>query len=175
MKVPLPKQSFAYYILTNNKILPHPISTYFGNGSRIKTIRFIPTNVSNSIYGPNPSPYIKFNWFHGVKDLDKYYSTKFITNINFNNLDLDREYKFTEEIVYTMLKYNLYKNPTFIDSHNIDYKYIFEDEIASTNLLSYNKKNITSFQIENDLLSYDKIFNMEQSVKNIMINVILDI
>lgn len=49
MKVPLPKQSFAYYILTNNMILPHPISTYFGNGSRIKTIRSHCNNL-NGLY-----------------------------------------------------------------------------------------------------------------------------
>ena len=57
--------------------------------------------------------------------------------------------------------------------HNINYKYIFEDKIGCVNLLSYDRENITSLQIENDLLLEDKIFNMESSVKNIMINVIL--
>lgn len=159
MKVPLPKQSFAAYILTNTKI-PYPISIYFGHGSRIKPVSFV--------HKYNSSPNINFKWFHGVEELDKCYSTKFITNIYFNNLH--NEYKLKEEIVHMIPKYNLYKNSTL---HTINYKYIFEDKIACNNLLSYNKENITALEIKDDLLSEDKIFNMEQSVKNIMEHLVI--
>ena len=135
MKVPLPKQSFAYNILSKYPTISHPINVYFGTGSRLFPIIFTPKY--------NYIPVIKFSWNHGVIQNTDICSTKFLTNVFFQSKSSNN---LTEEIIYSIPNHSKDSN-----IHNI--KYTMTDNFENKLIFKIEKKNLLINEIENNLFS----------------------
>jgi hypothetical protein len=135
MKVPLPKQTFAYNIFNKYPTITQPIKIYFGTGSRL----FPPFQ----LYCPYKDILsVKFRWNHGAVLENDVCSTKFVTELRFYNSSLEKT--ITEEIIYSIKNNYDDNNDNF---QNI--KYELKDITNNDIFLFVNKKNLSTENIEN--------------------------